>query len=72
MRNVATGVNLPRVTKHERLYLNHEQIEDLAQECGSPSEPSKHAAYDTRTNTTYRLVVLFLATPEPASARWPR
>ncbi len=60
-RNVATGVNLPRVTKHERLYLSHEQVEDLAHECGSPSEPSKHATYDTRTNTTYRLVVLFLA-----------
>lgn len=27
----------------------------------SPSAPSKHATYDTRTHTTYRLVVLFLA-----------
>ncbi len=60
-RNVATGVNLPRVIKHEHHYLSHEQVEDLAHECGSPSEPSKHATYDTRTNTTYRLVVLFLA-----------
>ena len=61
VRNVATGVNLPRVGKPEHHYLTHEQVEDLAHECGSPSDPSKHAAYDTRTNQTYRLVVLFLA-----------
>ena len=61
VRNVATGVNLPRVGKPEHHYLTHEQVEDLAHECGNPSDPSKHAAYDTRTNQTYLLVVLFLA-----------
>ncbi|HEX5494541.1 MAG TPA: tyrosine-type recombinase/integrase, partial [Mycobacteriales bacterium] len=60
-RNVATGVNLPRVGKHEHLYLTHEQVEDLAHACGYPNDPSKHSSYDTRTNKTYRLVVLFLA-----------
>ena len=61
VRNVATGVNLPRVGKPEHRYLTHEQVEDLAHECGNPSDPSKHAAYDTRTNQTYLLVVLFLS-----------
>jgi integrase len=61
VRNVATGVNLPRVAKHEHLYLTHDQVDDLAHAAGFPSDPSKHAAYDTRTNQTYRLVVLFLA-----------
>ncbi len=60
-RNVASGVNLPRLVKPEHLYLTHDQVEDLARECGFPSDPSRHATYDTRSNETYRLVVLFLA-----------
>jgi integrase len=60
-RNVASGVNLPRLVKPEHLYLSHDQVEELARECGFPSAPSRHAAYDTRSNDTYRLVVLFLA-----------
>ncbi len=60
-RNVASGVNLPRVGRHEHLYLNHDQVDDLAHACGYPADPSKHASYDTRANETYRLVVLFLA-----------
>ena len=60
-RNVATGVNLPRVVKHEHLYLSHDQVDDLAQACGYPPDASKHSSYDTRTNEMYRLVVLFLA-----------
>jgi integrase len=60
-RNVASGVNLPRPVKPEHLYLTHHQVEDLARECGFPSDPSRHATYDTRSNETYRLVVLFLA-----------
>ena len=60
-RNVATGVNLPRVAKHEHLYLSHDQVEDLACACGYPTDPNKHSSYDTRTNEMYRLVVLFLA-----------
>ena len=60
-RNVAQGVNLPRVAKQEHLYLTHEQVEALANECGFPTDPSRHATYDTRTNAMYRLVVLFLA-----------
>jgi integrase len=59
--NVASGVNLPRVGKHEHRYLTHEQVDDLATATGYPSEPSKHSSLDTRTNETYRLVVLFLA-----------
>ncbi|GAA4739728.1 hypothetical protein GCM10023350_25120 [Nocardioides endophyticus] len=60
-RNVADGVNLPRVAKHEHLYLTHDQVDDLAHATGFPAEPSKHAAYDTRSNETSRLAVLFLA-----------
>jgi integrase len=60
-RNVANGVNLPRVSKHEHRYLTHEQVDDLANETGYPAGSNKHAAYDTRANETYRLVVLFLA-----------
>ena len=60
-RNVANGVNLPRLVKPEHLYLTHHQVEDLARECGFPSDPSRHATYDTRSNETYHLVVLFLA-----------
>lgn len=60
-RNVAAGVNLPRLVKPEHHYLTHEQVEDLARECGYPSNPSRHAAYDSRSNETNRLVVLFLA-----------
>ena len=59
-RNVAQGVNLPRVPKHEHLYLTHGQVEDLAHATGFPADPSKHAPYDTRANEMYRLVVLFL------------
>jgi integrase len=60
-RNVAKGVNLPRIHKAEHLYLTHEQVEDLANECGYPNNPSKFSSHDIRTNETYRLVVLFLA-----------
>ena len=60
-RNVANGVNLPRIRKHEHRYLTHEQVDDLARRRGYPSDASKHSSCDTRTNETYRLVVLFLA-----------
>jgi integrase len=60
-RNVASGVNLPRVGRHEHRYLTHEQVDDLATATGYPTDPSKHSSLDTRTNDTYRLVVLFLA-----------
>ena len=59
-RNVAGGVNLPRVRKPEHRYLTHEQVEDLATAAGYPHDPSKHSSLDTRANETYRLVVLFL------------
>lgn len=74
-RNVASGVNLPRVGKHEHRYLTHEQVDDLATATGypsEPSEPSKHSSLDTRANETYRLVVLFLAYTGVRSARWLR
>jgi integrase len=60
-RNVAHGVHLPRAHKNEHRYLTHDQVEDLAQATGYPTDPSKHSGLDTRTNETYRLVVLFLA-----------
>jgi integrase len=60
-RNVATGVNLPRLVKADQRYLTHLQVEQLAAECGAPSEVSKHRRLDERTNDTYRLVVLFHA-----------
>ncbi len=61
VRNVANGVNLPRVGKHEHRYLTHEQVDDLATATGYPSDPSMFSSLDTRANETYRLVVLFLA-----------
>ncbi len=33
-RNPAAGVDLPRLPKGERRYLTHQQVEELAQECG--------------------------------------
>ncbi|GAB2459691.1 hypothetical protein GCM10027062_44180 [Nocardioides hungaricus] len=60
-RNVSHGVNLPRVGKHEHRYLTHEQVDDLATATGYPADASKYSSLDTRTNETYRLVVLFLA-----------
>ena len=59
--NVATKVNLPRPVKPEHRYLTHAQVDVLAEETGYPTKPSKHASMDTRSNQTYRLVVLFLA-----------
>ena len=60
-RNVAEKINLPRPVKHEQRYLTHARSRTWPSECGYPSESSKHRAYDTGTNETYRLVVLFLA-----------
>jgi integrase len=60
-RNVANGVNLPRVERHEHRYLTHDQVEDLATATGYPSDASRFSSLDTRANETYRLVVLFLA-----------
>jgi integrase len=60
-RNVAAKVNLPRPTKPEHRYLTHAQVDALAAETGHPSNPSKHAAMDSRSNENSRLVVLFLA-----------
>ena len=47
--------------KPEHRYLTHDQVEDLAIECGYPSNPSLYSSHDTRANETYRLVVLFLS-----------
>ena len=47
VRNVATGVNLPRVVKPRApLPRPTSSSRHLAHECGNPSDPSKHAAYD--------------------------
>ena len=59
--NVSQGMNLPRTRKPEHLYLTHDHVEDLANECGYPSDPSKQDSRDIRASETYRLVVLFLA-----------
>lgn len=60
-RNFAHGVNLPRTHKAEQRYLTHDHVDDLADECGYPTNASKFSSLDTRANETYRLVVLFLA-----------
>lgn len=38
-RNVANGVNLPRVGRHEHRYLTHDQVDDLATVTGLPQRP---------------------------------
>lgn len=60
-KNVARGVNLPRIVTEERRYLTHVQVEALATQCGRPSVVSKHRRLSERRNETYRLIVLFLA-----------
>ena len=60
VRNVATGVNLPRVVTSEHRYLTHAQLEQLADACANPAEPSKHRRLDERENHAYRLMILFL------------
>ncbi len=52
VRNVATGVNLPRAVKHEHRYLTHEQVDDLAEATGYPSDASEFSSMGTRTNET--------------------
>jgi integrase len=59
--NPALGVNLPRVVRGHRHYLNHQQVAALAEACAHPLNPSKHRRLTEHTNDTYRLVVLFLA-----------
>ena len=62
-RNAATGVNLPRVVKTERQYLNHLEVERLAEACASFGQEvlSKHRRLSERRREDYRLIVLFLA-----------
>jgi len=60
-RNVATGANLPRLTKEEQRFLTHAQVEALAKACARPADVSEHRRLDERENQAYRLVVLFLA-----------
>ena len=71
-RNVATGVNLPRVGKREQRYLTHDQVDDLAARVRLPNRSAQARQPDTRANATYRLVVLFLAYTGVGSARWRR
>jgi integrase len=62
-RNVAAGVNLPRVVKAERQYLSHEEVERLAAAaayCGREIV-SKHRRLTERHREDYRLTVLLLA-----------
>jgi len=59
-KNVARGVNLPRIDREERRYLTHAQVEALATKCGKPLVVSRHWRLSERENETYRLIVLFL------------
>ena len=55
------GVNLPRVAQ-ARASLPHPRTGRGPRHCDRlPADASKHSSLDTRTNETYRLVVLFLA-----------
>ncbi len=62
-RNVATGVNLPRVVKAERQYLTHAEVDDLAEACATFGQEiiSKHRRLTERRRDDYRLIVRFLA-----------
>jgi integrase len=62
-RNVAAGVNLPRAVRPERQYLDHAEVDRLAEACAEPlDEPvSKHRRRSELRREDYRLVVLFLA-----------
>ncbi len=62
-RNVATGVNLPRVVRAERLYLTHREVDLLAGACatGGREVVSKHRRLTERQRDDYRLIVLLLA-----------
>jgi integrase len=62
-RDVATGVNLPRVVTEGRQYLTHAEVERLAEACAAPAgQPvSKHGRLSERRREDYRLIVLFLA-----------
>jgi len=62
-RNVATGVNLPRVIKTERQYLTHEEVDRLAAACAHCGREivSKHRRLSERRREDYRLIVLMLA-----------
>ena len=54
-------INLPRPVRKEQRHLTISQVEQLARECGYPSNVSKHRAYAERAHEPYRLAVLFLA-----------
>jgi integrase len=58
-----TGVNLPRAVRAERRYLDHAEVDRLAEACAEPfGEPvSKHRRKSELRRDDYRLVVLFLA-----------
>ena len=60
-RNVAEKINLPRPVRKEQRHLTISQVEQLARECGYPSNVSKHRSYAERAHEPYRLAVLFLA-----------
>jgi integrase len=60
-RNVAEKINLPRPVRKEQRHLTITQVENLARECGYPSDASKHRSYPERAHEPYRLAVLFLA-----------
>ncbi|GEM_PF-3943668 len=59
------------VTKPEHHYLTHGQVEDLANKCGYPTTPSRYLSSDVRECETYRLIVIFLATPVSGFGEMP-
>jgi len=70
-RNVADGVHLPQVTKGQRQYLTHKEVERLAEACARHGEsaPNKHRRLDERYRDDYRLIVLMLAYTGPEVRR---
>ena len=50
-RNVATGVNLPRIGRHEHRYLTHDQVDDLATATRLPARPRASTAASTPAPT---------------------
>lgn len=60
-RNVARSTRLPRAATARHRYLTHAQVDQLARECGYPSDASRHIPQAELASESNRLVVMFLA-----------
>ena len=54
-RNVATGVNLPRVVRAERQYLTHAEVDRLADACATSGGGDREQAPPAQRTSTRRL-----------------